>query len=129
MLNGEVATINGDGRYVRDYVYGPDVAHANVLALEAELPGVFVAFNIGTGIGTDVNELADQIRANVQVCWARSGRHGTVPLCYHGEPRSGDLRSNVLSAARARQLLNWEPTTFLADGLRHTVNWFAENRA
>ena len=60
-LAGEAATINGDGRYVRDYVYGPDVARANVLALTADVPAIrpqtLTSLNIGTGIGTDVNEL------------------------------------------------------------------------
>ncbi|MBM4058361.1 MAG: NAD-dependent epimerase/dehydratase family protein, partial [Planctomycetes bacterium] len=37
-LAGEAAGINGDGRYVRDYVYGTDVARANVAALTAALP-------------------------------------------------------------------------------------------
>jgi len=128
MLAGDVATINGDGRYIRDYVYGTDVALANVLALEAALPSDFVTLNIGTGIGTDVNELAQQIRANVELCWSKSGRAGTVPACAHGDPRSGDLRCNLVSAARARQLLNWEPTVSLAEGLQLTVNWFAEHR-
>ncbi len=128
MLAGDVATINGDGRYIRDYVYGTDVARANVLALEAALPSDFVTLNIGTGIGADVNELADQIRANVQLCWTKNGRPGTVPACVYGDPRSGDLRSNLVAAARARQLINWEPTVTLAEGLRLTVNWFAEHR-
>ena len=129
MLAGHVATINGDGRYIRDYVYGSDVALANVLALESDLPNAFTAFNIGTGIGTDVNELAEQIRANVRVCWDERGREGDVPACDHGEPRIGDLRSNLISPARAERLLGWKPTVSLTDGLRQTVKWFAENRA
>ncbi|MFM8708604.1 MAG: NAD-dependent epimerase/dehydratase family protein, partial [Planctomycetia bacterium] len=40
LLAAEPARINGDGRYVRDYVYGPEVARANVLALTADLPQV-----------------------------------------------------------------------------------------
>ena len=70
LLAGEPATINGDGRYVRDYVYGPDVARANLIALTADLPAVqpktLTSLNIGTGLGTDVNELESQIgRAHV----------------------------------------------------------------
>src|SRR5690606_11720800 len=45
LLNGETATVNGDGKYVRDYVYATDLASANVRALEhADLRG-FVALN------------------------------------------------------------------------------------
>jgi len=56
-LAGQPATINGDGRYVRDYVHVADVARANVLALtagaEVVAPGTLTAFNVGTGIGVD----------------------------------------------------------------------------
>jgi UDP-glucose 4-epimerase len=128
MLSGQVTTINGDGHYIRDYVYGTDVALANALALEATLSTDFVTLNIGTGIGTDVNDLAEHIRANVQRHWTNQGRKETVPACVHGEPRSGDLRSNLVCAARARSLLNWEPTVSLAEGLQLTVNWFAEHQ-
>ncbi len=128
MLNGEEATINGDGRYIRDYVYGTDVALANVLALEAALPSDFVTLNIGTGIGTDVNDLAKQIRATVQRHLIDHGRQETVPPCVYGEPRSGDLRSNLICAAKARRVLNWEPTTSLDEGLPLTVDWFVEQR-
>jgi len=34
MLKGEIPTINGDGEYIRDYVYVEDVARANLLALK-----------------------------------------------------------------------------------------------
>ncbi len=67
MLAGEPATINGDGKYVRDYVFGPDVARANVAALTGEFREPFSAFNIGTGIPTDVNQLTDRIRSESSI--------------------------------------------------------------
>jgi len=54
MLEGKSPTINGDGRYIRDYVYAGDVARANALAVER---GDGDCFNIGTGVQTDVNRL------------------------------------------------------------------------
>lgn len=128
MLAGEQATINGDGRYVRDYVYVLDVARANVLALEAELPVSFVAFNIGTGRGTDVNQLAEMVQREVQVIWNSGGRSDSVPDCHHGEARSGDLRSNLVLAERAIRILGWHPEMPLAEGIQRTVNWFAGGR-
>ena len=69
LLAGEPATINGDGHYVRDYVYGPDVARANVLALAAAAsrcgPGTLTSLNIGTGLGTDVVDLEALVRPAV----------------------------------------------------------------
>ncbi len=61
LLAGEAPVINGDGKYIRDYVYVADVARANLLALEGEWQG-FRAYNVGTGLGTDVNELERGLR-------------------------------------------------------------------
>lgn len=129
LLAGEPSRINGDGRYIRDYVFGPDVARANVLALTADLPGVvpgtLTSLNIGTGIGADVNELELMIRTAVGDALTRRGLEGLLPPPEHGPARPGDLRSNLVDASRARDLLGWQPTVGLADGLAMTAEWFA----
>ncbi|MFM8952810.1 MAG: NAD-dependent epimerase/dehydratase family protein [Planctomycetaceae bacterium] len=130
LLVGEPATINGDGRYIRDYVYGPDVARANLIALTADLPAVqpktLTSLNIGTGVGTDVNELESQLRQALSDVLAARGRTTVLPAPRHGPARPGDLRSNLVDATRARELLGWTPTVRFADGLARTATWFAE---
>src|SRR5215468_10946370 len=54
LLRGETCTIYGTGEQTRDFVYGPDVARANLLAAQREVEG---PINIGTGLETDVNRL------------------------------------------------------------------------
>ncbi len=103
--------VNGDGRYVRDYVYVGDVVRANLLA--AEHPGSG-AFNIGTGRGADVNELWEIL---ARLTGYRGERR-------HGPPRPGDVRRITLDASRARRELGWEPRVSLEEGLRRTVAWF-----
>jgi UDP-glucose 4-epimerase len=128
LLAGEPATINGDGHYVRDYVYGPDVARANVLALTDPAsrcsPGSLTSLNIGTGIGTDVVELEALIRESVAATGA--ARPGPLPVPLHGPARPGDLRSNLVDAALAGQVLGWKPTVPLAEGIALTADWFAK---
>jgi UDP-glucose 4-epimerase len=126
LLAGQSVTINGDGRYIRDYVYGPDVAKANVAALETTLSTSFTAVNIGTGIGIDVNQLSEQISKSVQGEHEKRGNKVQVPPCQHGPARAGDLRSNLVSPALAGQLLDWRPTMSLSQGILATVRWFAE---
>jgi UDP-glucose 4-epimerase len=53
------STINGKGEQTRDYVYVGDVARANVLALEGDPP--LGAYNIGTGVETNVNRLYELV--------------------------------------------------------------------
>jgi UDP-glucose 4-epimerase len=123
MLAGVQATIHGDGSCVRDYVYVDDVAAANVAALTHAVPDVFQALNIGTGIGTDVNALADELW---RACRAACSLPGDIPPPQHGPPRAGDLRSNIVSTRRAREVLGWAPRTSLSAGLKTTVEWFVE---
>lgn len=126
LLRGEPATINGDGKYDRDYVYGPDVAQANLRALTADLPTGLHPFNIGTGLATDVNRLGEIVRAEVIAERKRRGLSGDVPELLHGPARAGDLRSNLVNAGLAARVLGWTPQVALADGLRQSVAWFAE---
>lgn len=125
MLDGKPVTINGDGKYVRDYVYAPDVARANALALESDLPAAFCAFNVGTGVGTDVNQLAAAMQPVCQELRAKSGASDVIPDPNHGEARAGDLRSSLVSHDYLKETLGWEPQVALKDGLRQTVEWFA----
>ena len=129
LLAGQAATINGDGKYVRDYVYGPDVARANVIALTHDLPQVqpktLTSLNIGTGIGTDVNELEEMIRRHVAGVLTQRSSSASLPRPAHGPARPGDLRSNLVDATLAATVLGWKPTVSLDEGLRQTAEWFA----
>jgi len=127
LLAGEPARINGDGRYVRDYVFGADVARANVLALEAPAaqlpPRSLVSLNIGTGVGTDVIELEAGIRAALQPLVTGHGG-AALPVAEHGPPRAGDLRSSLVDARLAADLIGWRPEVPLVTGLNRTATWF-----
>ncbi len=129
MLAGQPSTIHGDGSCQRDYVFVDDVAAANLLAMSVPLVEPFMAFNIGTGQGTNVNQLAEQL---FEQCRSVGQAMGLAEVCsrpVHGPARAGDLRSNVLNCRRAREQLGWSPQTGLADGLSHTVKWFANRLA
>lgn len=107
--------INGDGCYVRDYVYVEDVVRANLAAIAYPGSG---AFHIGTGVGTDVNQLWELLAA-------LTGYPGPAR---HGPPRPGDVRRVTLDSSRARRELGWEPMVTLEEGLARTVAWFRRQR-
>ena len=112
MLRGEVPTIYGDGKQTRDYVFVEDVVQACISALEK--PGIQGAYNIATGVETDLLTVAEHLRHF-------SKYQGTI---HHGAAKPGEQRRSVLAIDRARQTLAYSPQFSLADGLKKTVSWF-----
>jgi UDP-glucose 4-epimerase len=112
-----VSRINGSGEQTRDYVYVRDVARANVLALENEIPPG--AYNVGTSVETSVNGL-------YELLLEASGRDH-LPA-EHGPAKAGEqLRSSVDSALAGR-VMGWKPEVDLASGLKETLRFFGALR-
>lgn len=128
LLQGQAPIINGDGKSVRDYVYVQDVAEANLLVLQDDRDG-FNAYNVGTGIRTDVTQLEEMIRYSLLNMFSELGITPRLPDPVHGPPRLGDLRSSLLSARRIGEELGWTPQVTLEEGLRRTVAWFSAAKA
>ena len=126
MLAGEPATINGDGKYNRDYVFVEDVARANLTALTKSNLEAFVPLNIGTGQGTDVNQLEALLRASCSKVRTALGQAELIPKPLYREARAGDLRFSLVDAQRAKDVLGWKPAISLPEGLSKTVTWFSQ---
>lgn len=129
MLGGNEVKIFGDGEQLRDYVYVGDVARANLLATETDLAtevalatspgsvgpgGKGVAINIGTAVGSSVNDLYRSLAAT---------------LDYDGQPvfrppREGEIEQTYLTNDLARELLGWRPEVDLDAGLALTAKYF-----
>jgi UDP-glucose 4-epimerase len=123
ILDGRALTIFGDGEQTRDYVYVKDVAQAVFIASTQTLPPIerldARGFNIGTGVGTSVNEIA---RLLIHAAGARVGME-------YAPARPGEQQRSVLAVDKARDVLGWSPAVSLQDGLAATMEWFAQTRA
>lgn len=115
-LRGEAIEIWGDGSVVRDYIYVGDVADAFVRAMTFDGPQR--VFNVGSGVGTSLNQLVESIGALL----------GRAPRVEYQPARRVDVPVNVLDAALARRHLGWRAATPLADGLRRTCEWLRSAR-
>lgn len=111
MLKNEFVKINGDGEYIRDYVYVRDVVDANLKSLKI---GDNEILNIGTGVGKSVNEVFKAIK--------ESTGYKLDPV--YGPPRPGDLRKSILDIERARKILKWTPSYNFKMGISETVSYF-----
>jgi len=114
MLLGEQVTINGSGEQERDFLYVEDCVRANLPAMEN---GSGEAYNLGTGLGTSVNQLFEEMR--------RLTGYARHPV--HGPPKVGEVFRICLDANRARKELQWCPTVGLQEGLERTLAYFREH--
>jgi UDP-glucose 4-epimerase len=101
---GQPLAIYGDGEQQRDFVHVGDVVDAIILALDEPLmDGVW---NVGSGRGTSVNEVA-------RTMIAAFGGAGTVE---HLPPR-GEIRCSCLDVSKLTGTGRWRPRRALADGV------------
>jgi UDP-glucose 4-epimerase len=116
MMRGERPTINGTGEQERDFVYVGDIARANLLAMKGAHNAIY---NIGSGVGTNVNTIFEKLRTIIKFTSEPN----------YGMPKLGEVYKVYLDATQARQELGWEPTVSLDDGLRKTVEYFRTHLA
>ena len=124
ILEGKPLTIYGDGLQTRDYVYVGDVARAVFLGATLPIPAAeridARAFNVGTGVGTSVVDLAKHLQEAA----------GTSTEILFAPKRPGEQQESFLDASKARTLLGWEPNVPLSEGLARTFAWAeAQNAA
>lgn len=104
-VNGQ--RVMGDAGCLRDYVFGPDVARLNVLALAGKVTEPVV--NVCTGVGTTTRELAQLVLRAV-------GREAPLES---RPPRPGDVGLSVLDPTLTEKYLG--DLVGLEQGLVHTA--------
>ncbi|HEY5976438.1 MAG TPA: NAD-dependent epimerase/dehydratase family protein [Solirubrobacterales bacterium] len=106
---GERPTVFGDGRQTRDYIYVGDVVSAALAAADSKATG---AINVGTGVETDVLELARRL----------GELEGVEFEPEEAPPRTGEVQRITIDPARAGDELDWRAEVDLATGLRRTLD-------
>lgn len=117
LLRGERPVIRSDGSFVRDYVYVKDAVAAFLLL--AERLGEPAVRGQGFNFGPDKPRTVREVVAALQ---AATGRTDLEPQVL--DQAQGEIRSQHLSAAKARSLLGWQPAHDFEPALRETVEWY-----
>ncbi|MDQ3756126.1 MAG: SDR family oxidoreductase [Acidobacteriota bacterium] len=115
-LRGEELTIYGTGEQTRAFCYVDDLIEGLIRLMTAD--GVHEPVNLGNPHEFTMKELAEEV---AQIC----GVSGDIK--YYPLPED-DPRQRRPDITRARQLLHWEPTIPLREGLKRTVAYFSERR-
>jgi UDP-glucose 4-epimerase len=110
LRSGERPTVFGDGKQTRDYIYVGDVIAAALAAAGSDAIG---PINVGTGIETDVLELARLLR---ELGGAEDFEPEFAP------PRTGEVQRISIDPARAERELDWRAEVGLEEGLRLTLD-------
>lgn len=123
ILDGQAMTVFGDGLQTRDYVYVGDVVDATYRGATRALPKAELldtrAFNVGTGVATDVLRLAKILMEAAGV---------SVPI-EHAPERPGEQRASYLDVSKAARQLDWRPVVSLEEGLARSFEWFQARTA
>lgn len=115
----EPLTVHGTGFSSRDWIYVQDTCEAIDVILHAPLGDVAgQAFNLGTGIDTDVLSIAKRIIALM-------GRSEDL-IQWIGD-RPGQVEKHRADASKIQRVLNWAPKVQLDDGLAKTIEWYEQN--
>jgi len=117
ILRGQSPIIRSDGNYIRDYFYVEDGAIAYTLlaeqlAVNPDFKGQ--AFNFSNEIQVTVLELVARILTLMGSDLKPEVRNEA----------NNEIRYQYLSAAKARQVLQWEPQFSLDEGLQYTIAWY-----
>lgn len=106
-----------DGEESRDFVYVEDVVNATAACLQPHVTGVDV-FNVGSGIGTRVIDVARGISAYY-------GNRSEMKIS--GAFRIGDIRHNIADLSKIKAKLGFAPQWSFSDGLHRFLDWAESN--
>jgi len=118
IASGQPPTIFGDGTDTMDFIHVADIARANLLAATA--PVTDAVFNIGSGVETSLNQLADALLRVM----------GSNLRPRYAPPRKvNPVSRRLASIAAARESLGFRAEITLEDGLRSLVAWWQAQRS
>lgn len=116
IIFGERPIIRSDGNYVRDYFYIEDAVNAYVhLAERMDDPKILgEAFNFSNENQMTVLEIVKRIISLMN--------SNLEPIIL--DKTKNEIRSQYLSAAKAREVLDWHPKIDVDENLRKTIDWY-----
>jgi UDP-glucuronate 4-epimerase len=117
ILTNQPITMYGNGSTSRDYTYVDDIVKGIVSAISYD-KSLFEIINLGNNYAVSLKELI----ANIEEITSSKVSIDQQP------EQAGDVPRTFADISKAKQLLNYQPTTKLQDGLKNFYNWFLENR-
>jgi UDP-glucose 4-epimerase len=115
LLKDQPPVIFGDGEQTRDFVSVRDIVQGTLLALDADID--WDVFNIGSGRGWTVNQIAQMLIDKIQP--------GTVPESADARPE--EMLFSVADLTKSKEKLGYEPTGKLEEDIDEIIQWCRDN--
>jgi len=112
---GRRVVVRGSGDEAHDYLYAGDAASACVRAMDSA--GASGAFNVASGRSTSVNDIVAMVLAEYGSTLEPEHIADTRVV------RSTAHHELHISTARAKEILGWEPTVSLQEGIARLRRW------
>ena len=119
ILNEKPLIIFGDGKQTRDFVFVEDLAAIIEKTIVSDIKG-FEQFHLGSGKEVSILELVKLIKKV-------TGKE-ELQIKFK-DARKGEIIRNYTMIDKAKELLGYEPSFELKDGLMKTWDWFLENKS
>ncbi|MCU7882150.1 MAG: Vi polysaccharide biosynthesis UDP-N-acetylglucosaminuronic acid C-4 epimerase TviC [Candidatus Thiodiazotropha sp. (ex Lucinoma aequizonata)] len=124
MINKDEVFINGDGETSRDFCYIDNAVQANLLAATTNNPDATnLVYNIAVDDRTTLNQLFTKIRDIL----ARNFSYLSDISPTYRDFRAGDVRHSLANIGKANQLLGYQPTHNIDQGLREGMGWYVDD--
>jgi UDP-N-acetylglucosamine 4-epimerase len=123
-MKHECPIINGDGTYSRDFTYIENIIQMNYLALTTEkVEALNQVYNTAVGERTTLIQLTQLLKKYL----SHYDREIAKVEIILGPNRAGDIPHSLASVDKAKELLGYEPSHRIEDGLKEAVAWYWEN--
>ncbi len=109
--NGESISVFGDGTSSRDFTYIDDIIQGVVSAVHTDLG--YEIINLGESATIDLNSLIALIEKLT----------GKEVKKDHFEMQPGDVFTTYADISKAKELLNYKPTTNMEEGISKYIEW------
>jgi UDP-N-acetylglucosamine/UDP-N-acetylgalactosamine 4-epimerase len=119
MIRGEAVQVNGDGETSRDFCFVDNAVQANILAAVAPAEARNQVYNVACGDRTTLNDLFGHLRDAL----AALGVIYDKPPAYQ-DFREGDVRHSQADTSKASQLLGYQVSHRLGDGIHRAMPWY-----
>lgn len=121
MIKNEPVYINGDGETSRDFCYVDNAIQANLLAATtAKEEAANQVYNVAVGDRTSLSQLYFHLRDSLVHKFPNLKEANPV----NREFRAGDVRHSLADISKSSNLLGYQPTHRIVDGLNEAMEWY-----